>query len=377
MAKLCILGDICPDNDYRKFFDDGKLPFSNDIISIIKQSDYTIANLECPATESNKPITKCGPCLKSNPADLDLLKKAGLDALSLANNHILDYGIDSAEETISLCKKSGIETFGAGNKKDAKKPLIKQIDNKTIGFLSFAEEEFNLATDETIGANHFDPYESLQEIQEVKKEVDLLIVLYHGGIEHYQYPSPKLQKKCRKMAEFGADIILCQHSHCIGTAEIYNDTFILYGQGNSMFGFRQGDSSWNQGYLIIIDTDMPSKPEFKLIEATPTGIILCDDGNSKERICRMIQASENLTNEKFLIDEWSDFVNQKKTLYYPLLYGLNRIINKLNRFTGNKFIDLIFSKKAQMITMNVIRCEAHNEVILTMLEEKVYGKKPF
>lgn len=375
MAKICILGDICPDNNYRSFFDNGMLPFSENIISIIKNSDYTIANLECPATESNKPVTKCGPCLKAMPNDLELLKKAGFNALSLANNHILDYGPVAAKETLELCESLNIETFGAGIIQDAKKALIKEFDNKKIGFLSFAEEEFNLATEDTVGANHFDPYESLQEIQELKKEVDLLIILYHGGIEHYQYPSPKLQKKCRTMSEFGADIILCQHSHCIGTVEKYNNSFILYGQGNSLFGFRQGDTSWNQGYITIIDTNTPFEPDFQLLEATPEGVVLCNNKKRDTSITQMLEASENLTNKTFLINEWSRFVNKKKSIYYPLLYGLNRIVNKLNRLTGNRIIDLLFCKKAQMITMNVIRCEAHNEVILTMLEEKVYDKK--
>lgn len=375
MSKICIFGDICPDNDYRIFFDNGKLPLSQDIISLIEEADYTIANLECPATESTNAITKCGPSLKAKPTDLQLLKNAGFNALSLANNHILDYGTQAAEETISLCKEIGIETFGAGIKKEAKKLLIKQIGNKTFGFLSFAEEEFNLASENTVGANHFDPYESLQEIQEAKKSVDCLIILYHGGIEHYQYPSPTLQKKCRTMTDFGADIVLCQHSHCIGTLEKYNDSVILYGQGNSLFGYRQNDSSWNEGYIVTVDTENPTQLSFHLIEATPMGIVLSDSQKNGEKTAELLENSRVLTDNAFINQEWKKFVNKKKTLYYPLLFGLNRVFNKLNRLTDNKIVDILFGKKAQMITMNIIRCESHNEVAITMLEERVYGKK--
>ena len=375
MAKICILGDICPDNDYRKFFDNDSLALSQDILKIINQADYAIANLECPVTEGTNRITKCGPCLKAKPADLQLLKNAGFNALSLANNHILDYGINAAEETISRCNKIGIETFGAGNKKDAKKALIKQIGDKTVGFLSFAEQELNLATDQTVGANHFDPYESLQEIHKLKKEVDLLIVLYHGGIEYYQYPSPMLQKKCRTMAEFGADVILCQHSHCIGTIERHEKSIIVYGQGNSIFGYRKDDDSWNEGLIIEVDSDSPIDIDFHLIKATEQGIILADNSETDNRVKEILAISESLKDPVFINKSWQTFVNTKKGLYYPLLYGLNRIFNKLNRILGNKPIDLLYNKKAQMITMNTIRCEAHYEVSLTMLEDKVYGKK--
>ncbi len=375
MARICIFGDICPDNDYKKFFDNGNLPLSQDIISLIEKADYAVANLECPATKCEKAITKCGPTLKANPSDLQLLKDAGFDALALANNHILDYGICGAEETLLHCKEYGLQSFGAGIKKDAKKLLVQEIANKKIGFLSFAEQEFNLSTENTVGANHFDPYESLQEIRVAKDSVDFLVVLYHGGIEYYKYPSPMLQKKCRTMTEFGADVVLCQHSHCIGTLEKYNNSAILYGQGNSVFGFRKGDDSWNEGFIVSIDTESPADIEFHLINATENGLVLADRNKSDERVKTMLSESEKLSDSDFLNKSWQAFVDTKKGLYYPLLYGLNRVFNKLNRILGNKPIDLLYNKKAQMITMNTIRCEAHYEVSLTMLEEKVYGKK--
>lgn len=64
-------------------------------------------------------------------------------------------------------------------------------------------------------------------------------MLYHGGKEYYRYSSPNLQKTCRKMTEKGADLVLCQHSHCIGSYEEYNDSTILYGQGNFIFNMKK------------------------------------------------------------------------------------------------------------------------------------------
>ena len=72
-----------------------------------------------------------------------------------------------------------------------------EVKGKRIGVISFAEEEFNLATENAPGANFFDVYESPEYVAECKKNCDFLIVLYHGGIEHYRYPSKILQKKCK------------------------------------------------------------------------------------------------------------------------------------------------------------------------------------
>ena len=77
--------------------------------------------------------------------------------------------------------------------------------------------------------------ESLDHIQNLKDQCDYVIVLYHGGKEHYRYPSPYLQRVARKMVEKGADLVVCQHSHCIGCYEKYKDSMIIYDQGNFIF----------------------------------------------------------------------------------------------------------------------------------------------
>lgn len=372
--KIFIMGDICPDNDYRKIFDKGEIAVSDKILDLINQSEIAIANLECPATYEEKPITKCGPSLKANPEDIELLKKYGFGILTLANNHILDYGEEGVLETLNKCNEVGIKTFGAGrNNKDATKPMIIDICDKRIGLISFAEEEFNLASEKSPGANHFDVYQSFEDIASLKYLVDHIIVFYHGGIEHYAYPSPLLQKKCRKMIDAGADLVLCQHSHCIGTYENYKTGRIVYGQGNSICGYRKGDDSWNEGFIISVDIET-FEADFMLINATPNGIILADKMESNKRFIKMEKQSEYLQDSEWIQNRWQEFVDSKRTMYYSLLFGKNRIFNKLNKIFGNKLIDLFYGRKTQMITMNLIRCESHNEFITTMLEGKVYGK---
>src|SRR5690606_27860319 len=84
----------------------------------------------------------------------------------------------------------------------------------------------------------------------------------HGGIEHYEYPSPRLQRVCRSMVRHGADLVLCQHSHLIGTVEKYRGGEILYGQGNAIYGYRPGNHAWNTGLLVSVNlsrTGMPAE----------------------------------------------------------------------------------------------------------------------
>lgn len=374
-SDVLIFGDICPDNDYKQFYGyDGKSVFDEKIKDLVEKSELVIGNLECPSTKSTSHITKCGPTLKAEFEDIKYLKEFGFDVFSLANNHILDYGSEAVKETISDIKKCGLECFGAAeNEEDSKKPYIKEVSGKKIGLLSFAEAEFNLARGNNPGANHFDPYTSFDDISELKKQCDYVIVLYHGGIEHYIHPSPLLQKKCRKMAQSGADLVLCQHSHCIGTYEEINGSTIVYGQGNSAFGYRAGNEAWNEGLIVSVSLEDYSV-NFHLISAVKNGIILASEVDSKNRIEKMHKDSERIDDLKFIKDEWNKYCSKQEALDLALVYGKNRVFNKINRILNNRLIKMMYGSKKQMITMNLIRCEAHHEVVQTILENNYFGK---
>lgn len=378
MIKIAIMGDICPTDDYRIFFD-SKNPRNllGQVVDRLNEADIAIANLEAPATNSDTPINKCGPNLKAKPQDITLLKDTGIDVLSLANNHILDYGEDAVVETINVCKKEKIITVGGGkNETEAKEPCYISVKEKKIGVISFAEAEFNLACNDKPGANHFDCFDSLDNIREAKSKCDYLLVLYHGGVEYYIYPSPLLQKKCRKMVEYGADIVLCQHSHCIGTVEKYNNSTIVYGQGNSVFGYQHGNNAWNEGFLVeIFIDDTAIAISLLLMNASECGVELADEAASKARIEKMNEMSLILNDSTRLEDIWKQFCKDKSDLYLPLLYGRGRLFNKFNRILHNRLMDLLYSKKKKMITMNLVRCESHNEVVQTMLMDSVFKVK--
>lgn len=373
MSKILLFGDICPTADYRPLFDKG-LIFSNDVLSEMKSADFVLGNLECPATSTNVAIKKAGPNLKAKPEDVGMLASIGFNAFSLANNHILDYGCLGVEDTISSLSVNGLKHFGAGNNtKNAAIPLVVELEGKKVGFLSFAEAEFNLATDESAGANHFDPLKSFDLIRDLKSRTDYVIVLYHGGIEYYQYPSPLVQKKCRKMIDCGADLVSIQHSHCIGTVETYNNGNIIYGQGNSVFGVRPKSASWNHGLLVSIDLDS-NKIVYKPMVASSAGVDFADESTSRHIISELYNRSKRLGDPEWIRSSWVEFCIAGKSLTLPQLYGRGKWFNRLNRLLKNKLIDFLYPNSAKMISMNILRCEAHHEVMCTVLEEEVYKK---
>ena len=373
-AEIIVCGDLCPTKDTILYFksSDSESLF-NDIIPIFKNADFVIGNLEFVLTDSPKPIIKAGPILHGKTSHIKTLKEAGIDAVSLANNHIKDCGEDGVLSTINACKENNVDFFGAGkNINEAKKPYIKELNGYKIGFITYAEQEFNTATQNEYGANYFDPLNDLDAIAEFRKQVDYLIILYHGGIEYYEYPSPLLQKKCRKFIEKGADLVTCQHSHCIGTFENYNEGKILYGQGNTLFGYREGNASWNQGLLIkLIFEDIKTKPELEFIpiHATKKGIEKVDNIKSKELLENLYNESLKIKDSDFIQSNWVKFCSTKKSLYLSYLFGFSLNIIRLNRLFKNLIFSFFYSKRAIRTNHNLIRCESHNEVIQSLLDE--------
>jgi poly-gamma-glutamate synthesis protein (capsule biosynthesis protein) len=376
-VELIICGDICPTPDTTDYFKAGlPTPLFNNILPILKDADYVIGNLEFVLTDNPKSIKKAGPILHGPQNYIDILKNSGFDTLSLANNHIKDCGVQGVKSTIEACTNVDIDTFGAGaNLTEAKRPFVKEINGFKIGFLAFAEQEFNCATEEEYGANFLDPYEDFDFIQDVRSKVDVLIIIYHGGVEYYEYPSPLLQKKCRKFIDKGADLVTCQHSHCIGTIEEYADKKIIYGQGNTLFGYRKDNISWNQGLLLKLSLirkgiEIHINTELIPVHATKTGIDLIDKHNSKKILEALNLRSLKLIEKGFIQSSWVVFCESKKWLYLPWLFGFNRYLIHLNRFLSNGLINFFYKRRRLAISHNIVRCESHNEVVQELLKDK-------
>ncbi|MEO9021799.1 MAG: CapA family protein [Ginsengibacter sp.] len=378
---ITICGDICPTQDTEPYFKSGdhKKLFGN-CIPFFNSSGLLMGNLEFPIIDNGKGIVKSGPVLKGDDNYIDIFKKSGFHVLGLANNHIKDCGEEGVKNTMAVCTQNGISYVGAGeNISKAKIPLIREVNGKKIGILAFAEQEFNIATEDEYGANYLDVYDDFDAIRGFKNEVDYLIILYHGGIEYYEYPSPLLQKRCRKMIDSGADLVTCQHSHCIGTTEKYHSGNIVYGQGNTLFGYRKGSESWNEGLLLQItlpeEKSISSQLDFIPVVANVTGVELMAEKKAKERLEKFFDQSLMIADKEFIKKSWLEFCNKKKTLYMPFIFGFNRILIHSNRILKNEIVKGLFSKQKLRVVTNLIRCESHKEVLDTIFQNEIKTKK--
>jgi poly-gamma-glutamate synthesis protein (capsule biosynthesis protein) len=333
-------------------------------------ADIRVFNLETPLVNSKSPIIKNGPNLIAPTETINGILKLNSSLILLANNHIMDQGKKGFKSTVTLLNEKKIPYIGAGRNIDkAKKPYIIEKQNKKIGIYACAEHEFTIAKKDSAGANPFDPLESLDHIKALKDKSDYVIVIYHGGKEHYRYPSPNLQKTCRKMVEKGADLVLCQHSHCIGSFEKYNDSIILYGQGNFIFNMKNNEY-WNTGLLVKVNIDDKFEVEYIPLKTTNTGIKAVKD--KKEFLSNFYNRSEKINNHDFVANKYKEFSKKKIRPYLRSLNGLGKWFSRIDRIIFNGWlINKLYDKDTLVKLLNFIECEAHRELLIEGIKNSI------
>ena len=250
--KIVIGGDLFPKSQFDQFSSgDIEGLFSKEIIALFEKADVSVCNLEGTLTSSEEKAPKCGPSIKAPPGTAHGIKALGIDYVSLANNHTMDYGVEGYRETVSALEENGIGHFGAGDNRDNIRTHISvTIKGKKLIFYGVSETVFNVPGENYPGANLYDEYRVCSELVQLKKQCDYLFVLYHGGVEYFQYPTPWVRQRFHRMAESGADAVIAQHTHCIGAQEDYNGAYLLYGQGNFHFAqFNEVDIT-QEGLLL-------------------------------------------------------------------------------------------------------------------------------
>jgi len=343
----------------------------------LSEADFRVFNLEVPLADAKTPIEKYGEALLAPRATVAGLRAIGVDLVTLANNHILDHGAEGLYSTMELLDTVGIAHCGAGKTPEAAaEPWILEKDGKKVGFYCCAEHEFSIVTQSTPGANPFDPLWSLDHIRQLKARCDCVVVLYHGGKEHYRYPSPMLQKVCRRMVEVGADLVICQHTHCIGSQEQYAGGTIVYGQGNFLFD-EEDNEFWSTSLLVALNDD-GGKWQVEYIPLCKAGAAVSAAG--RQDAIQIMEdfriRSQQIQEPGFVEKNYADFAREELHSCYGKVMGryvffLYRVLNKLS---GGRLRWRWYGKADALALINLLECEPHREVFATGLREMLAHK---
>ena len=372
MLDMLITGDFCPIYRNTSKVENLDLTIFGDLLPVIQQSSFAITNLEAPITSSNEKILKVGPNIKTNKNAAVLLKQANFKLVTTANNHILDYGEKGIKDTLSVLESLGISYVGSGkNLHEAGLPFILEQSEMKIGILNFAENEFNSAGYSSYGSNPVNPISNYYAIKRLKEQVNFIIVIAHGGREHYQLPTPKLRERYRFYVDSGADLVVGHHTHCVSGYEKWNGKYIFYSLGNFIFDFKERyrKGIWTIGMALHLKISK-SEVDFNLIpfeqgkSECPTLKLIT--GNNLNEFNKGI---ENLIiNDRLFFDTWERQLKKEKTNYMADLTIQNRYVRAA---MARKIIPFLnFHDKGHLLLLsNLLRCEAHNEIMTSVLND--------
>ncbi len=238
-----------------------------EVVDLLGSADLVFGNLEGPISSRGK-NQGSEYSFRFEPSAAKALKATGFDVVSLANNHILDYGVEALSDTMRYLKEAGIEAVGAGlNYNGANQPKILEVEGIKLAFLAYTNlyPKSLVAGESEAGVSDFDLEKVKESILGVRDLVDLVIVSWHWG-EEYKTKASDLQGKIAKeMVDAGADLVVGHHPHVPQEVEQYKGAWIFYSLGN--FVFDQNFSKETMGGLLI--KARVGGPEKKVIQIEP------------------------------------------------------------------------------------------------------------
>ena len=236
-----------------------------DTLPIFRSADWKLCNLECVVSDRGTPWSAYPKAFhfRSSAKNIAVLATAGMNAVSLANNHVLDYGYDALIEMLEILDHSEILHTGAGtNYAEASRLATSEVSGRKLGLLAFTDNEpgWEAAADRPgvfyVPTDLADSRAKklLELIRESRDVVDILIVSAHWGSNWGYRPPQEHVLFAHSMMEAGADIIFGHSSHVFRGIESYNDRPILYGAGDFVDDYAVDEVERNdQSFIYMIE----------------------------------------------------------------------------------------------------------------------------
>lgn len=321
MQKITLIGDIALTglfvkskvNNFNRF---------KEVIELFNNSTFAIANLEVPIKGNNDDLNPNKNIHFYTESEIvkEIFPLLKIKIVSLANNHIGDYGISGVQSTIDVLDELKILHTGAGTKTEHIEPLIFELNRKKIAFLAYVDKSTNPKTEffPELLINYFEPDKVIDDIKSIRDKVDKIICSIHWGMDYSRYFTNQQQALARKLIDVEADVIMGHHSHTYQPYEFYRNSLIFYSLGQLCFG----DMIW-EGKL----RSLKRKTKVSYIPVL----------NEEFKIERFIKTKELKGNNIKI------YLNSKFERYNQWIYRLNIIKNK------NVFINFLINTKENIL----------------------------
>ncbi len=250
-AEIIIASDWAPIRDFAPVIARDPETIYGDLLDDLRRADLRITNLECPLATRGRPACKSGSVLRGRSADARGLSAVPFEAVTLANNHVFDYGIAGFRETCRGLRAHGIRATGAGmTGKEACRPLRLKVKGLRLAVVNFSEAEDLTAATAGPGVRGWEIDAIVQQVRAERQRSDFILAVGHCGLEYIPFPPPYVARAFERIAEAGADLVIGHHPHVPQGVQIHRRTPICYSLGNFVF-YQETDLAYRKiGYLV-------------------------------------------------------------------------------------------------------------------------------
>jgi poly-gamma-glutamate capsule biosynthesis protein CapA/YwtB (metallophosphatase superfamily) len=247
-----------------------------DTLSILDGADWRFCNLECVISDRGEPWSVYPKAFhfRSAAKNVAVLRAARINAVSLANNHVLDYGYDALCEMLAILDRDGILHAGAGsNFEEASRLATAEVAGRKLGLLAFTDNEPEWGATENRPGVFYVPIDRndaragrlLESIQSHAKNVDLLIISAHWGPNWGYAPPREHVGFAHAMVEAGAGVVFGHSSHVFRGIEFHRSRPVLYAAGNFIDDYAVDEIERNdESFIYLLETE----------DGTPRGLRL-------------------------------------------------------------------------------------------------------
>jgi poly-gamma-glutamate synthesis protein (capsule biosynthesis protein) len=373
--SIMLAGDFCPAGAVESRFRAGTVTAEgllSSLSELLCRSDISSVNLECPLTEATERIDKPSAHIRAHPDMVELLRFLCVKVVTLANNHVRDYGERGVLDTLKICEKNGIATVGAGaTHMEARKPLIVSAKGRRVAFLNAAEQEFSNAGPTRAGANPLDLVDMVRDLHAVRRLADHVVLILHGGLEMTHYPSPESVKLMRFLAEQGATAVIRHHAHVVQGCEVWKNVPICYGLGNLLFDLpTRVNDGWYQGVVVELTVTHEDRCSARLHPIRQCdgdlGVKVLADSARAQALESVEKYSELLADERCLASAWDSTLAPLREDYFGKLLVPSNLLRRVLRRLG--LTRWVYPRGwSKQYWENILRCDTHREALLSLL----------
>lgn len=269
---LAFVGDILLSDGVLNQFDQKGINgvVSKTVLASLQNADITMANEEFPFGTTGAKMEDKQFTFRISPKRVPILKQLGIDLVTLANNHAMDYGREALLSSFETLDGAGITYVGAGkNLNEAKQIRYKSVNHIKLAYIAASrvipEAGWNAGADLPGMLTAYDPTIVLEQIKTAEQNADFTIVYLHWGIERKDKPESYQRELAKKFIEAGADLVIGSHPHCLQGIEYYKHKPIVYSLGNFIFG-----TTISKTAVLNVALDKTLNPQLSVIPCEGT-----------------------------------------------------------------------------------------------------------